>query len=55
MQKRNENTFGDTKGVHVIADDIIVAAENEEEYDAIMLALLNKARESEVRFNRKKI
>ena len=55
MQKRNENTFDDIKGVHVIADDIIVAAENEEEHDAIMLALLNRARESGVRFNRKKI
>ena len=39
----------------MIADDIIVAAENEEEHDAIMLALLNRARESGVRFNRKKI
>ena len=55
MQKRNENTFGDIKGVHVIADNIIVVVENEEEHDAIMQALLNRARESGVRFNRKKI
>ena len=55
MQKRNENTFGDIKGVHVIADNIIVVVENEEEHDAIMQALLNRARESGVRFNRKQI
>ena len=54
MQKRNKNTFGDIKGVHVVADDIIVAAESEEEHDAIMLALLNRARESGVRFNIRK-
>ena len=40
MQKRNENTFGDIKNVHVIADDIIVAAENKEEHVAIMLAVM---------------
>ena len=55
MQKRNESTFGDITGVHTIADDIIVAAEVEKEYDAIMLALLSGARESDVRFNREKI
>ena len=55
MQKRNESTFGDIKGVHIIADDIIIAAEDEKEHDAIMLALLSRARESGVRFNREKI
>ena len=55
MQKRNESTFGNIKGVHIIADDIIIAAEDEKEHDAIMLALLSRARESGVRFNREKI
>ena len=50
MQKRNESTFGNIKGVHIIADDIIIAAEYEKEHDAIMLALLSRARESDVRF-----
>ncbi len=34
LQKRNEETFGDIKGVHVIADDIIICARNNEEHDA---------------------
>ena len=55
MQKRNESTFADIKEVHIIADDVIIAAEDEKEHDAIMLALLSRARESGVRFNREKI
>ena len=30
MQKRNEETFGDINGVHVIADDLIIAARDEQ-------------------------
>ena len=55
MQKRNETVFGDIGGVYVIADDIIVAAKNEKEHDAIMLALLKRAKEKGVCFNRDKI
>ena len=31
MQKRNESIFGDIPDVHVLADDIIVAASNEKD------------------------
>ena len=44
MQKRNETVFGDIDGVYVIAGDIIVAAKNEKEHDAIVLSLLNRSR-----------
>ena len=55
MQKRNESAFGDIQGVHIIADDIIVAAKDEDEHDKILLALFNRAEEMGVRFNEKKI
>ena len=40
--------------VHIFADDIIVAAEDEKKHDAIMPALLSRTRDG-VRFNREKI
>ena len=43
MQKRNE-TFADIQGVNVIADDLIIAAENETEHDAIIHKVLQSAR-----------
>ena len=55
MQKRNASAFGDIQGVHVIADDIIVAAKDNDEHDKIFLALINRAKEVGVRFNEKKI
>ena len=55
MQKHNETVFGDIDGMYVIADDIIVAAKNEKEHDAIMLLLLKRAKEKGVCFNRDKI
>ena len=36
MQKRNATVFGDIDGRYVIADDIIVAAKNKKEHDAIV-------------------
>ena len=43
MQKRNEETFGDISGVHVIADDLIIAAATEQEHDAILRKVLDRA------------
>ena len=51
MQKRNEVTFGDISGVHVIADDLIIAAADPHEHDHIMRLVLTRAREKGVRFN----
>ena len=42
FQKKNEALFGDIDGVEVIYDDIIVAAENEEQHDKIMTKLLQR-------------
>ena len=55
MQKRNEEIFGDIPGVHVIADDLIIAAPSEQEHDATFKAVLNRARQKGVRYNKSKI
>ena len=54
MQKRNEETFGNISGVHIIADDLIIAAGNEEEHDKILQDVLQRAREKGVKFNKYK-
>ena len=51
MQKRNEEAFSDIQGVNVIADDLIIAARNEIEHDAIMHRVLQRARRENVVFN----
>ena len=55
MQKRCEETFGDLQGVHIIADDIIIAAKNEHEHDSTLLCVLQRARDKGVKFNADKI
>ena len=55
MQKRNEETFGDLQGVHIIADDIIIAAKNKHEHDSTLLRVLQRARDKGVKFNADKI
>ena len=55
MQKGNEETFGDISGVHVIADDLIIAAATEQEHDAILCKVLDRARDKGLRFNYEKI
>ena len=55
MQKRNEDTFGDIHGVHIIADDLIIAAPNEKEHDRILRSVLQRARDRGVKFNKDKI
>ena len=55
MQKRNEDTFGDIHGVHVIADDLIIAAADDQEHDSILHRVLARARDKGVKFNSDKI
>ena len=55
MQKRNEDTFGDIHGVHIIADDLIIVARNEKEHDRILGSVLQRARDRGVKFNKDKI
>ena len=55
MQKRNEEIFGDIPGVHIIADDIIIAAPTEQQHHVIFKTVLDRARQKSVRFNKDKI
>ncbi len=55
QQKRTYKAFGDIPGVHIIADDMIVAAESAEEHDGILRRVLQRAREQNVKFNSKKM
>ena len=55
MKKRNEEAFADIQGVNVIADDLIIAARNEIEHDAIMHRVLKRARRENVVFKAGKI
>ena len=52
-QKRNEEAFADTQvvNVNVIADDLIMAARNETEHEAIMHRVLQHTRRSSVVVN----
>lgn len=47
LQKRNEETFSDIPGVHVIADDVIIATD-EATHDATVRKVLDRAREKNV-------
>ena len=51
MQKRNDETFGDIQGFHVIADDLIIAATDDQEHDILMNRVLQRARDKGVKFN----
>ena len=55
FQKKNEALFGDIDGVEVIFDDIIVAAQDEQEHDEIIKKLLDRAKAKNVKFNPNKL
>ena len=55
MQKRNESTFTDIPGVHVIADDLIIAAKDEAEHDLILHKVMRRAHERNICFNKDKL
>lgn len=55
MQKRNEQTFSDIAGVHVIADDIIIASSTEAEHDATLHKLFERAQQRGIKFNAAKL
>ena len=50
LQKRVYQTFGDIDDVHVIADDIIIASNSEEEA-VRTIKLFKRAQEKNVKFN----
>ncbi|GFN85684.1 retrovirus-related pol polyprotein from transposon 297-like protein [Plakobranchus ocellatus] len=55
LQKRAYETFGDIVGLHILHDDALIAAETEAECDEILIKVLKRAREHNVKFNLNKI
>ena len=46
--------FGDVPGVHIVADDMIVAAETEDQHDEILRKVMERAKVNNVKFNKEK-
>ncbi len=55
LQNRTYKAFGDIPGVFLIADDMILATETEEENDILIRKVLDRARSEGVKFNKNKI
>ena len=55
FQKKNEEALSGINGVHIMADDIIIAAAIVEEHDAILRTVLERAEERNVKFNWEKL
>ena len=55
LQKRNQETFGDIPGVHIIADDIIIAGSDVKEHDQTLLRVIERAKQKNVKFSQDKI
>ena len=55
FQKKNEEAFSGINGIHIMADDVIIAAATVEEHDAILCRVLERARERNIKFNWEKL
>ena len=55
LQKRAYQTFGDIGDVYIIADDMILASENEKDHDQLITTVLERARANSIKFNLHKI
>jgi len=55
FQKKNESVFEGISGIHIVADDIIVAGSTVQEHDQILQKVLERAKERNVHFNFEKL
>ena len=55
FQKRNEETFVGISGIHIVADDIIIAASSIKEHDEILTQVMERAKDCNVVFNLNKL
>ena len=55
FQKKNEAVFEGIPGIHIVADDIIIASSTVQEHDHILRQVLERAKERNVRFNFNKL
>ena len=55
LQKNVYRIFGDIKDTHAIADDLLIATEDEESHDEVLRLVIKRAMDNNVRFNFKKL
>ncbi|KAI4903272.1 hypothetical protein NFI96_026804, partial [Prochilodus magdalenae] len=55
FQQHNCETFGDIEGVHIVADDMIIAATSEQQHDKVMSKVMEQAVNVGIKFNPDKI
>ena len=55
LQRKTHQVFGDISGVHIIADDMLIAAENKAEHDQIMRRVLERGIQKNIKFNFSKL
>ena len=55
LAKRNQQLFGGISNVHMVADDMIVATDSEEEHDRTLRAIMDVARKHNTKFNADKV
>ena len=55
FQKKNEAVFSGIYGVHIVPDDIIIAASTIEEHDKILTQVLDRAEAHSVKLNYDKL
>ena len=55
FQKQNEAAFANIPGLHIVADDLIIAAENTDEHDKILHQVLQRAEERNIKLNSDKL
>jgi glycerol-3-phosphate cytidylyltransferase-like family protein len=55
LQKRNQQLFGNIPNVHIVADDMIIATDSEQEHDAALRSVMEVARQHNCKFNKEKI
>ena len=55
FQKKNREAFSGIDGVHIMADDNIIAAGTVEEHDVILRTVSERARDRNLKFNWDKV
>jgi hypothetical protein len=55
LQKRNQQLFGGIPNVHIVADDMIIATDTEEQHDATLKAIMEVAQKHNSKFNPDKV
>ena len=55
FQKKKEEAFSGIPGIHIVADDIIIAAADNQEQDQVLTQVMQRARDRNIVFNLNKL